>query len=45
MIYPATGISFAYLTNGYDRNDLREGRRGRRGMQPGGRLPRLGRHR
>ena len=24
---PATGISFAYLTNGYDRNDLREGRR------------------
>ena len=25
---PATGISFAYLTNGYDRNDLREGRRG-----------------
>ncbi len=25
---PATGISFGYLTNGYDRNDLREGRRG-----------------
>jgi len=25
---PATGISFSYLTNGYDRNDLREGRRG-----------------
>jgi len=24
---PATGISFGYLTNGYDRNDLREGRR------------------
>jgi CubicO group peptidase (beta-lactamase class C family) len=24
---PATGISFAYLTNGFDRNDLREGRR------------------
>jgi CubicO group peptidase (beta-lactamase class C family) len=24
---PATGISFSYLTNGYDRNDLREGRR------------------
>ena len=24
---PVTGISFAYLTNGYDRNDLREGRR------------------
>ena len=22
---PATGISFGYLTNGYDRNDLREG--------------------
>jgi CubicO group peptidase (beta-lactamase class C family) len=22
-----TGISFGYLTNGYDRNDLREGRR------------------
>jgi CubicO group peptidase (beta-lactamase class C family) len=25
---PASGISFGYLTNGYDRNDLREGRRG-----------------
>lgn len=25
---PASGISFSYLTNGYDRNDLREGRRG-----------------
>jgi CubicO group peptidase (beta-lactamase class C family) len=25
---PATGISFSYLTNGFDRNDLREGRRG-----------------
>ena len=25
---PATGISFGYLTNGFDRNDLREGRRG-----------------
>jgi CubicO group peptidase (beta-lactamase class C family) len=25
---PASGISFAYLTNGFDRNDLREGRRG-----------------
>jgi CubicO group peptidase (beta-lactamase class C family) len=25
---PARGISFAYLTNGFDRNDLREGRRG-----------------
>src|SRR5258708_21957388 len=25
---PATGISFAYLTNGFDRHDLREGRRG-----------------
>jgi len=25
---PVTGISFGYLTNGYDRNDLREGRRG-----------------
>ncbi|MGH7932162.1 MAG: serine hydrolase domain-containing protein [Candidatus Binataceae bacterium] len=25
---PVTGISFAYLTNGFDRNDLREGRRG-----------------
>ena len=24
---PATGISFGYLTNGFDRNDLREGRR------------------
>jgi CubicO group peptidase (beta-lactamase class C family) len=24
---PASGISFAYLTNGFDRNDLREGRR------------------
>src|SRR5580693_5952534 len=24
---PGTGISFAYLTNGFDRNDLREGRR------------------
>lgn len=24
---PATGISFAYLTNGFDRNDIREGRR------------------
>lgn len=24
---PATGISFAYVTNGFDRNDLREGRR------------------
>ncbi|HEV3111006.1 MAG TPA: serine hydrolase domain-containing protein [Candidatus Binataceae bacterium] len=24
---PATGISLAYLTNGFDRNDLREGRR------------------
>jgi CubicO group peptidase (beta-lactamase class C family) len=24
---PETGISFGYLTNGYDRNDLREGRR------------------
>ena len=24
---PASGISFGYLTNGYDRNDLREGRR------------------
>jgi CubicO group peptidase (beta-lactamase class C family) len=24
---PVTGISFGYLTNGYDRNDLREGRR------------------
>jgi CubicO group peptidase (beta-lactamase class C family) len=24
---PTTGISFAYLTNGFDRNDLREGRR------------------
>jgi len=24
---PATGISFAYLTNGFDRNDLRKGRR------------------
>ena len=24
---PATGISFAYFTNGFDRNDLREGRR------------------
>lgn len=24
---PATGISFAYLTSGFDRNDLREGRR------------------
>jgi CubicO group peptidase (beta-lactamase class C family) len=24
---PATGISFSYLTNGFDRNDLREGRR------------------
>lgn len=24
---PATGISFGYLTNSYDRNDLREGRR------------------
>jgi CubicO group peptidase (beta-lactamase class C family) len=24
---PSTGISFGYLTNGYDRNDLREGRR------------------
>jgi CubicO group peptidase (beta-lactamase class C family) len=24
---PVTGISFAYLTNGFDRNDLREGRR------------------
>jgi CubicO group peptidase (beta-lactamase class C family) len=24
---PATGISFTYLTNGFDRNDLREGRR------------------
>jgi CubicO group peptidase (beta-lactamase class C family) len=24
---PATEISFGYLTNGYDRNDLREGRR------------------
>jgi CubicO group peptidase (beta-lactamase class C family) len=24
---PATGISFAYLTNGFDRHDLREGRR------------------
>jgi CubicO group peptidase (beta-lactamase class C family) len=25
---PASGVSFGYLTNGYDRNDLREGRRG-----------------
>jgi CubicO group peptidase (beta-lactamase class C family) len=25
---PVSGISFGYLTNGYDRNDLREGRRG-----------------
>jgi CubicO group peptidase (beta-lactamase class C family) len=25
---PATGISFAYCTNGFDRNDLRQGRRG-----------------
>ncbi len=24
---PASGISFGYLTNGFDRNDLREGRR------------------
>ena len=24
---PATGISFGYLTNGFDRNDIREGRR------------------
>jgi CubicO group peptidase (beta-lactamase class C family) len=24
---PASGISFAYLTNGFDRNDIREGRR------------------
>jgi CubicO group peptidase (beta-lactamase class C family) len=24
---PASGISFSYLTNGFDRNDLREGRR------------------
>jgi CubicO group peptidase (beta-lactamase class C family) len=24
---PATGISFGYITNGFDRNDLREGRR------------------
>jgi len=24
---PVTGISFGYLTNGFDRNDLREGRR------------------
>ncbi len=24
---PASGISFAYVTNGFDRNDLREGRR------------------
>jgi CubicO group peptidase (beta-lactamase class C family) len=24
---PGTGISFAYVTNGFDRNDLREGRR------------------
>jgi CubicO group peptidase (beta-lactamase class C family) len=24
---PVSGISFAYLTNGFDRNDLREGRR------------------
>jgi CubicO group peptidase (beta-lactamase class C family) len=24
---PATGISFGYLTNGFDRNDVREGRR------------------
>jgi len=24
---PATGISFGYVTNGFDRNDLREGRR------------------
>jgi CubicO group peptidase (beta-lactamase class C family) len=24
---PATGISFSYLTNGFDRNDIREGRR------------------
>jgi CubicO group peptidase (beta-lactamase class C family) len=24
---PASGISFAYFTNGFDRNDLREGRR------------------
>lgn len=24
---PVTGISFSYLTNGFDRNDLREGRR------------------
>ena len=24
---PATGISFSYLTNGFDRNDVREGRR------------------
>jgi CubicO group peptidase (beta-lactamase class C family) len=24
---PSSGISFAYLTNGFDRNDLREGRR------------------
>ena len=24
---PATGISFGYLTNGFDKNDLREGRR------------------
>ena len=24
---PATGISFGYLTNGFDRNDMREGRR------------------
>lgn len=24
---PATGVSFGYVTNGFDRNDLREGRR------------------
>ena len=24
---PATGVSFGYLTNGFDRNDVREGRR------------------
>ena len=24
---PATGISFGYLSNGFDRNDMREGRR------------------